>query len=238
MARSVVRCACWIVLATLALSVTGHSHSVGMLKTIVDTEVIREISMAAGLALADSYAESRPVEELEALAEEGRTPGIRLAARTALDSLSDPLQALVVLTEDELMSLAVSAETSLERLNASRAYYVKIRGALTAERLESDATESESVELSLAAGETLAGFYLSFQPRSEAELIDQTLHGATAGLRVAASLALSSHLIRTSTLTEEEIMAAIAEHTMWHTELAEAYMHLLAHRFSGWGGLS
>ena len=238
MARSVNRCACWIVLATLAVFVTGHSRSVEWLETIVGTEAIREISMAAGLALADYYAGSRPLEELEVLAEEGRTPGIRLAARTALDSLSDPLQALVVLTADELMSLAVSAEASLDRLNAGRAYYVKIRGALTAERLESDATESESLELSLAAGEALAGFYLSFQPKGEAELIDQTLHGTTPGLRVAASLALSSHLIRTSTLTEEEIMAAIAEHTMWHTELAEAYMHLLAHRFSGWGGAS
>jgi hypothetical protein len=229
--RQWLRYACWVLVGMSALSLMSHSRSVAELEQVVGAEAIREVSMAAGLALADYYAASKTVEDLEALAEAGRTPGIRLAAREALNSLADPLQPLIVLSAEELKALAVSAASSAERLSAARAYYLKIRRTLTVDRLESDATESQVDELALAAGEALAGFYASFDPLSEAELTDQATHGVSPGMRVAAGLALASHLIRTSSLTEVEITVKIMEHTMIHTELAEAYMRVLAHRF-------
>jgi hypothetical protein len=235
MVRPPLRCACWVFVGMLSLSMLCYSHSVAELEKIVGSDAVREVSMAAGLALADYYAESKTAADLEALAEAGRTPGIRLAAQTALDLLADPLQPLIILGEEELKALAISAVSSAERLNAARAYYLKIREDLSADKLESDATESQSEELALAAGEALAGFYASFDPMSEADLMDQALHGASQGMRVAAGLALASHLIRTSSLTEVEITVKIMEHTMIHTELAEAYMRVLAHRFSARG---
>ena len=232
MARLWLRCTCWVLVGTLAVSMLSHSRSVAELEKIVGSDAIREVSMAAGLALADHYALTKTAGDLVALAEAGRTQGIRLAAQTALDLLADPLQPLIILDEEELKALAISAVSSTERLNAARAYYLKIRTTLSADRLESDATESQSAELALAAGEALAGFYASFDPMSEADLMDQALHGVSHGMRVAAGLALASHLIQTSSLTEVEITVKIMEHTMIHTELAEAYMRVLAHRFT------
>ena len=230
-----LRCVCWVLVGALALSMLSHAHSVAELEKIVGSDAIREVSMAAGLALADHYALTKTAEDLEVLAEAGRTPGIRLAAQEAIDSLADPPQPLIVLSAEDLKALAVSTASSTERLNAARAYYLKIRKTLTADRLESDATDSPSDELALAAGEALAGFYASFDPMSEAELTDQATHGVSPGMRVAAGLALASHLIRTASLTEVEITVKIMEHTIIHTELTEAYMRVLAHRFGTTG---
>jgi len=220
----------------LALSLPGLSATVTELESLVQSEVIREISMAAGLALAEHYAATRSVEELQCLAESGRTPGIRLAAQTALDRLEDPLQSLVLLSEEELLDRARIAETAVERLNAARAYYVKARGTLRVERLETDASDPEHTELAIAAGEILGGFYVALSPRSPAELEAQTTTSPFPGLRLAASLALSDLWIRTSTLSDEEIIALVAAHTIWQPDLAEAYMRVLAVRYSLGGG--
>lgn len=235
MPRSVIRSCLLGVLATTIMSCTVFATTIEQLEDLARTEAIREIGIAAGLALIDHYAATMSVEQLERLAEEALTPGLRIAAQRAIAQSEDPLQILVGLTEEELLGLAVSAETADDRLDAARTYYIKIRRILTVDRLESDAADLENRELALAAGEALAGFYSSVAPRNENALIEQAVNGATEGLRIAASRALSAGWIRTSPLKQEEIMAKIAAHTIWHTELAEAYMWVLANRFSGSG---
>ena len=231
-----LRCMGWVALGGLAVSIAGYTHTVAELEALARSAVVREVSMAAGLSLAGFYATAVSLDDLENLAETGCTVGIRLAARTAIDILSDPLQLLVEQPADDLKELAVRAATSDERLDAARAYYIKTRESLTAESLTADATESESEELALAAGEVLAGFYTSFEAVSTVELMEQAVEGASPGLRIAAGLALGTQLIRTSSLKEGEIIVKIMEHTMVRTELAEAYMLLLAHRWREDGG--
>jgi hypothetical protein len=218
-------------LTVAALCLCGLSRTVAELEAIVGTEAVSEISKAAGLALAEHYANTRTPEELADLVKNGRTTGIRVAAKAALEHLNDPLQGLIDFSPEELRGLAATAAASDERLSAARAFYFKTRDDLTAEQLELEALGNDSLELSLAAGEMLAGYYLSFAPKGEEELMKQAVDGASPGLRHAASLALMAILIRTATMTDEEIYARIAEHTLWHPELAEAYMGLLAHRF-------
>lgn len=225
------------VLIVASIGCLGSSQTVDELERIVHSEAISEISRAAGLALGQHYAEMKSEEELVDLVVSGRTPGIRLAAKTALYRLNDPMQALIDLSDEELRALATRGGTEDERLNAARAYYFKIRDDLTAEQLETEARTNDSAELALAAGESLAGFYSSFNPMDEAELMRQAVDGPSAGLRRAASLALATIFIETSTLTNEEIYAEIAKHTLWHPDLAEAYMRLLACRFRRLGDL-
>jgi len=234
--RSGLRCTCWIAFALSAVSIVAPAHTVAELEMIARSAVVREVSMAAGLSLASFYATAVPLTDLEERAKSGSTAGIRLAARTAMDILSDPLQLLVEQPANDLKELAISGVTSDVRLDAARAYYIKIREALTAARLTADAEGSESEELALAAGEALSGFYTSFEVMPAAELMEQAVGGTTPGLRTAAGLALGTHLIRTSSLTEGEIVVKIMEHTIVHTELAEAYMLLLAHRWREGGG--
>jgi len=74
--RALVVVACVVALFSMV--------AVADLETIVSDELIPEISAAAGIALASSYADAMTEADLEALAVNGRTIGLRTAASEAL----------------------------------------------------------------------------------------------------------------------------------------------------------
>ena len=252
--------------AVALLSVLGLGYTVSSLETIASNELIPEISAAAGMALASSYAETMTAADLEEMAANGRTIGLRTAASGALAILyraktedelmailtgtSDPMvraaaimpvqQYLITKTSDAedfvltdyLKDLATNGETHEMRLAAAKAYYFMMRKSSKAADLEEQAVTNDSDELAFAAGEVLAGFYLSFNPKTQAELEDLASTGASEGLRVAGEIALSSLLIQ-SDLTAQDMettLLSIAE-----TKSAEyrgAYKIALANRYA------
>jgi hypothetical protein len=70
--RALVVVACVVALFSMA--------AVASLETIVSDELIPEISAAAGIALADSYADTMTEAALVVLAANGRTIGLRTAS--------------------------------------------------------------------------------------------------------------------------------------------------------------
>jgi hypothetical protein len=91
---------------------------------------------------------------------------------------------------DYLKDIAINGETHEMKLAAAKAYYFMMRGSLKAEDLEVQAVTNDSDELAYAAGEILSGFYLSFNPKTQAELEELAINGESAGMRVAGSIAL------------------------------------------------
>jgi len=249
--------------AVALLSVVGLGAN---LETIASNELVPEISAAAGMALANSYAATMTEADLEALAVDGRTIGLRTAASDALaiqyrgktedeimailKGTADPMiraaaiePAVVYLASvtsdaedfvltDYLKDIAINGETHEMRLAAAKAYYFMSRGSLKAADLEEQAVTNDSDELAYAAGETLSGFYLSFNPKAQAELEDLAATGASEGLRVAGEVALSSLLIQSdlTALDFETTLLSIAG-----TKSAEyrgAYKIALANRYA------
>jgi len=245
------------------LSVIGLGAN---LESIASNELVPEISAAAGMALADSYAATMTEAELEALAVDGRTIGLRTAASGALailyrDKTEDEIMAILkgdadpmiraaaiepaqvylvsVTSDDEdfkltdyLKDIAINGETHEMRLAAAKAYYFMSRKSLKAADLEEQAVTNDSDELAYAAGETLSGFYLSFNPKTQAELEDLAINGSSEGLRVAGEIALSSLLIKSdlTALDFETTLLSIAG-----TKSAEyrgAYKIALANRYA------
>ncbi|HEX32250.1 MAG TPA: hypothetical protein ENF88_00990 [Candidatus Acetothermia bacterium] len=253
-----------VVMSSIALlSVIGLGAN---LESIASNELVPEISAAAGMALADSYAATMTEAELEALAVDGRTIGLRTAASGALailyrDKTEDEIMAILkgdadpmiraaaiepaqvylvsVTSDDEdfkltdyLKDIAINGETHEMRLAAAKAYYFMSRKSLKAADLEEQAVTNDSDELAYAAGETLSGFYLSFNPKTQAELEDLAINGSSEGLRVAGEIALSSLLIKSdlTALDFETTLLSIAG-----TKSAEyrgAYKIALANRYA------
>lgn len=253
-----------VVMSVIALlSVVGLGAN---LETIASNELIPEISTAAGMALASSYAATMTEAVLEALAVDGRTIGLRTAASEALaiqyrgktedeimailKGTADPMirvaavgPALVYLVSvtsdaddfvltDYLKDIAINGETHEMRLAAAKAYYFTSRGSLKVADLEEQAVTNDSDELAYAAGEVLSGFYLSFNPKTQAELEDLAMNGSSEGLRVAGEIALSSLLIKSdlTALDFETTLLSIAG-----TKSAEyrgAYKIALANRYA------
>lgn len=255
-----------VVSAVALLSVLGLGYTVANLENIASNELVPEISAAAGMALANSYASTKTEADLEALAVDGRTIGLRTAASDALaiqfrtktkDEIMailkgtadpmiraaaiEPAQIFLVSVKsddkdfklpDYLKNLAIKGETHEMRLAAAKAYYFMERKSLKAADLEKQAVTNDSDELAYAAGEVLSGFYLSFNPKTQAELEDLAINGSSEGLRVAGEIALSSLLIKSdqTALDFETTLLSIAG-----TKSAEyrgAYKIALANRYA------
>ena len=246
--------------ALVLFFVVGMGSSVTELEDIVGNEIINRIapniSAAAGMKLASEYADSKTQEELETLVISGETAGIRTAARMALsiiyaqktvieltalatgdidpafrEAASAPLQNFLIEMEaDDLKTMAISGATHEIRLAAADLYYLKIRGDLTAEKLEMEAVLNDSDELAYMAGVYLAGFYLSFNPKTMEELEELARNGETEGMRMAGATALTSMLIQ-SDLTAGDLELAIQAVGDEYPELLQAYTDALAHRY-------
>ncbi len=238
--------------------VTMGAYTVAQLETIAANELVPQISAAAGMALAKSYAQTKTAADLETLAVNGRTIGLRTAASDALSILyrtktEDELMTIITSNKsamiraaainplinyliakkaDDLKAMAADMSKTHElRLAAARAYYFVTRSKLKATQLEQDATSNASPELEYAAGEVLAGFYLSFDPKTQAELADLAQNGKSEGLRVAGSVALATKLID-SNLTAQQLMdTLLADYGTKSAEYLHAYEVALAHRF-------
>jgi len=76
----------------------------------------------------------------------------------------------------------------------------------------------------------LAGFYLSFNPKTMEELEELTRNGETEGMRVAGATALTSMLIQ-SDLTAGDLELDIQAVGDEYPELLQAYTDALAHRY-------
>ncbi len=239
--------------------------AVASLETIVSDELIPEISAAAGIALAGSYADTMTEAALVVLAANGRTIGLRTAARGALaiqyrtkteeeimailKGTADPMvraaavePALIYLISvtseaedfsltDYLKDIAINGETHEMKLAAAKAYYFMKRGSLKAADLELQAVTNDSDELAYAAGEILSGFYLSFNPKTQAELEELAINGESAGMRAAGSIALATLLIN-SDLTALDFETTLT--CLFGTKSAEyraAYKVALAVRY-------
>lgn len=240
-------------------SLIGMGYTVAQLEDIASNELIPQISAAAGMALASSYAQTKTIAELEDMAANGRTIGLRTAASDALAILyrnksEDELMAiaggdkpemiraaavqplityLIAKKPDELKAMAADMSKTHEvRLAAAEAYYFVTRSKQKAATLEQEATKNDSKELEYAAGKALAGFYLSFNPKTKEQLEDLALNGKSMGLRVAGSVALATKLIQ-SDLTAQDLMNAIlAGYGSKSAEYLDAYKVALANRFS------
>lgn len=241
--------------------VAGMASSIAELEDIVGNEIIGRIapniSAAAGMELASQYADSKTQAELETLVTSGKTEGIRTAARMALsivyskktvieltalatgdidpairEAAAAPLQNFLIdMSADDLKTMAVSGATHEIRLAAADLYYLKIRSKLTAEKLEKEAVTNDSEELEYMAGKYLGGFYLSFDPKTQDELIELAKNGKSEGMRVAGATALTSLLIE-SDVTAGDLEKTIAEMGTDYPELLQAYTDALAHRYS------
>ena len=258
MKRLCLRALGMVIGMTVFLSLMGLGLTTAELENIVSSESVAEISTAAGLALVDSYAETKTVAELEDLAVRGRTIGIRTAAAGALAIVyrdkteeellailtgeADPviraaaiepaLEYLIAKEVDEVEELAEFALTSEMRLAAARAYYILAGGGMAFEDLE-EAAAGEG-ELAVAAGELLGGFYLFFPPalKTQAELEEMALDGAAEGLRVAARNALTDWLIASDlTAADLEVMLTNITGTPLSAEYFDAYIWTLANRY-------
>jgi hypothetical protein len=255
-----------VVVSAVALLSVLSLGAVANLEDIVSNELIPEISAAAGMALASSYASTMTEAALEDLAANGRTIGLRTAASGALSiqyraKTEDEIMAILKGTADEMIraaaigpaqvylvsvtsddedfsltdylkDLAINGETHEMRLAAAKAYYFMKRRALKAADLEEQAVTNDSDELAYAAGEVLSGFYLSFNPKTQAELEDLAINGSSEGLRVAGEIALASLLIKSdlTALDFETTLLSIAG-----TKSAEyrgAYKIALANRYA------
>ncbi|MCK4410694.1 hypothetical protein KAV67_00270 [Candidatus Bipolaricaulota bacterium] len=246
--------------ALVLFFVVGMGISVTELEDIVGDEIINRlapnISIAAGMKLGSVYADSKTQEELEALVTSGATAGIRTAAKMALsivyaqktvieltalatgdidpafrEAASAPLQNfLIEMPADDLKTMAVSGATHELRLTAADLYYLVTRGDLTAEKLENEAVQNDSDELAYVAGVYLAGFYLSFNPKTKEELEELARNGESEGMRVAGATALINMLIQ-SDLTAGDLELAIQALGDGYPELLQAYTDVLAHRY-------
>jgi len=258
-----LRALAFVMSAVALISVIG----VGVdLEGIVSNELVPEISAAAGIALGSSYASTMTEAELEALAVDGATIGLRTAASVALaiqylDKTEDELMAtlkgdkdpavraaavepvmvyLISVTSeaedfsltDYLKDIAINGETHEMKLAAAKAYYFAKRGSLEVGDLEEQAATNDSDELAYAAGELLSGFYLSFNPKTQAELEDMALNGASEGLRVAGGMALSSLLIQSDHTASDFEKTLVSITGTKSAEYRDAYKLALADRYA------
>ncbi len=243
--------------ALAVVGLTGLAYSEAELEAIASNELVPEISAAAGTALGSFYAKTKTVEYLEDLAVTGRTIGLRTAASVALSILFrtkteaelmeiaggtgpelvraaaiEPLQVFLVPKKAaDLKALAADATKTHEvRLAAAKAYYFKTRATLNAAKLETQAVTNDSAELAYAAGGLLGGFYVSFNPKTQAELEALAINGSSEGLRVAGSVALVTFLVDLS--VDELQTKLLSIFGITSAEYRAAYQAALAVQFA------
>jgi hypothetical protein len=196
---------------------------------IVTRELIDEINLAAGLALVGEYT-LKTVEELEDLAANGLTPGIRLAAERALFIVTGRELELYEMDDDALIELAEAGDQ-----DAANMWYFKNRAQFKKpSAVEEYLLTVEADTLAIAAGVALGGFYVPGSPigaKTEDELIELAKNGESLGLRVAAATALTSFWITTEPLTIDQVRTEILSVTQVYPELALAYQGYLAYLF-------
>lgn len=188
---------------------------------------------AASEALVILY-RTKTEEEIMAILEGTADPMVRAAAiePALIYLISTTSDAEDFSLTDYLKDIAINGETHEMRLAAAKAYYFMMRASLKAVDLEAQAVTSDSAELAYAAGEVLAGFYLSFNPKTQAELEDLALSGESEGMRVAGGIALATLLVN-SDLTAQEIQTTLL--SIFGTKTPEyraAYKAALAVRYS------
>jgi hypothetical protein len=197
---------------------------------IIANELIEEISKAAGLALVGDYLSTDP-EELEELAETGRTPGIRLAADRALFILNGREMELFEMDDDALLELAKEGDQ-----DAANMWFFKNRSDYKVPTaIEEYLLTVEADTLAIAAGKLLGGFYVPGSPigaKTEDELVELAKNGESLGLRVAAATALTAIWNADQPLTIDETRTEILSVTLVYPELALAYQGYLAYLFS------
>ncbi len=198
--------------------------------SIVENELIEEISKAAGLALVGDYT-LKTLEELEELAATGRTPGVRLAADRALFVLNEKQMELFAMDDDALLALAEAGDQ-----DAADMWFFHNRSSFTRPELVEEYIATAEVEtLEIAAGKLLGGFYIPSSPigaKTEDELVELAKNGESLGLRVAAATALTAIWIMDQPLTIDQIRKEILSVTLVYPELALAYQGYLAYQFS------
>lgn len=218
--------ACTVILVSLI----GFAQDYSDPAYVIENELVEEISQAAGMALVDEYTQ-KTVEELEELAETGRTPGIRLAADRALYILNGREMELYAMENDALLELAKTGDQ-----DAADMWFFKERAAYKRpEVLEEYIASATDETLERAAGEVLGGFYLPESPlgaKTESELLELVKTGESLGLRVAAATALTAIWINDQPLTIDETRKEILSVWRVYPELATAYQGYLAYLFS------
>jgi hypothetical protein len=201
--------------------------------SIVQNELIEEISKAAGLALVGQYVidYEDKVEELEELAATGRTPGIQLAADRALFIINGTELTLFEMDDDALLALAEEGDQ-----DAADMWFFHNRSSFTRPELVEEYIATAEVEtLEITAGKLLGGFYVPGSPigaKTEDELVELAKNGESLGLRVAAATALTAIWINSQPLTIDETRTEILSVTLVYPELALAYQGYLAYLFS------
>lgn len=198
--------------------------------SVVENELIEEISKAAGLALVGDYT-LKTLEELEELAATGRTPGVRLAADRALFVLNERQMELFAMDDDALLALAEAGDQ-----DAADMWFFHNRSSFTRPELVEEYIATAEVEtLEIAAGKLLGGFYIPGSPigaKTEDELVELAKNGENLGLRVAAATALTAIWIMDQPLTIDQTRKEILSITLVYPELALAYQGYLAYQFS------
>jgi len=190
------------------------------------------LRIAAGDALSILYRD-KTKDELMAILTGTANPMIRAAA------INPTLEYLVTTTSDQkdfnlsdyLKGLATTGKTHEMRLAAARAYYFVNRGSLKAPDLEAQAVKNDSAELAYAAGETLAGFYLSFDPKTQAQLEDLAINGQSEGMRVAGGDALASLLIKSDKTAQDFETTLLSLVGTTTAAYRNAYAQALSERF-------
>ena len=198
--------------------------------SILANELIEEISKAAGLAAVDGYT-LKTVEELQALAESGRTPGVRLAADRALYIVKGEEMTVYGKSNADLLVLAQAGDQ-----DAANMWFFKSRAQFKRpELVETYLLTVTADTLAIAAGELLGGFYVPGSPigaKTEAELVELAKSGESLGLRVAAATALTALWIGNEPWTIDQTRSKILGVTLVYPELALAYQGYLAYLFS------
>jgi len=201
------------------------------LEDIVANELITEISNAAGLALVNDYIADYTVEELEEMAETGRTPGLRLAADRALFIVNGREMELYAMEDDALIALAEAGDQ-----DAANMWWFHNRASYKRpELVEAYIADAEVETLEYAAGVHLGGFYIPGSPlgaKTEDELVELVKNGESLGLRVAAATALAAIWIADQPLTIDETRTEILSVMLVYPELALAYQGYLAYLFA------
>ena len=197
--------------------------------SIIQNELIEEISKAAGMALVGDYLLIEQ-EELQELAATGRTPGVQLAADRALFILTGREMDLYEMEMADLLALAEGGDQ-----DAADMWFFRNRSSYTRPENLEDYIATATVEaLEISAGKMLGGFYVPGSPigaKTADELVELAMNGESLGLRVAAATALTAIWIGDQALTIDQTRKEILAVTLVYPELALAYQGYLAYLF-------
>lgn len=128
-------------IAALAASTT-------QLEAQATNDLIEELRLAAGLALADIYAATKSIDQLEALAgDTARSPYVRLGAATALSQLYVSGVTDGEVTLDHLLDVATNGATAELRGAAKTALVDRLVGNNNAAALAAGLEEASNAEL-------------------------------------------------------------------------------------------